>query len=371
MPVTILLADDDPVMRLARAALAPAEVDPAWLRAYFAPDPGDPSARLAALARRTGLDHDVRVLPGATGSEAELLERVAEADAVVLRRGRVSAAVLGRARRLRLVQRIGARPHGIDLEAAARAGVTVSCLPRRTLALTAEHVFLLMLALAKRLLRAHTAVVEGRYDPAAVRPIGNVAYNWPGLTELDGLWRRTLGIIGLGEVGTLVARRARAFDMTVLYHGRTRLAEAEERRLGVRFAPLDELLAESDFVSLHASDTPENEGLMGEAQFARMKPTAVFVNTSRGRLCDEAALLDALRTGRIGGAGLDVHQVEPRPAGDPLAQLPNVVLTPHAAGGSRYGLLAEIEEALGNVRAALDGRPVAFTVRSEGEHGHG
>jgi len=139
---------------------------------------------------------------------------------------------------------------------------------------------------------------------------------------------RVLGIIGLGAIGTAVARRARGFGMRVLYTKRHRLSPSEERERGVEFAPLDRLLAESDFVSVHAPQTPETRHLIGEPQLRRMKPTAYLINTARGPLVDEAALVAALRNHGIAGAGLDVYEQEPT-VSPGLLDLANVVLTPH------------------------------------------
>ena len=144
-------------------------------------------------------------------------------------------------------------------------------------------------------------------------PENGVAYNWPGLSDLAGLYGKTVGIIGLGEVGTMAVNMARAFGAHVIYCNRTRLAADREQALGMQYRPLGELLAQSDFVSLHASNLPENKGAMDASILAQMKRSAFFINTSRGRMVDEAALADALRNGTIAGAGLDVHATEPRP----------------------------------------------------------
>ena len=145
--------------------------------------------------------------------------------------------------------------------------------------------------------------------------------------------------------------------MTIIYSNRTRLPAVRERALDVSYRPLDALLADSDFVSVHASNIGPNDRLIGRAAFASMKRTAFFINTSRGRLVDEDALFDALAAGMIAGAGLDVHQVEPRQANDRFAALPNVVMTPHIAGGTRLGLLKEATAIFTNMRAALAGEP--------------
>jgi phosphoglycerate dehydrogenase-like enzyme len=340
------------VIRIARLVLAGGERDP-WIRDFFAPEEVDLS-RLVAAARGARASDGVDIALG---------ER-ADSTVLVFRRGAVTREVLARHPRLRLVQRLGERADDIDLAAAAERGVRVSCLPRRTLHVTAEHALLLMLALAKRLLIADRSVRHGGYDTARVRAQDGVAYNWPALTELSGLFGKTLGIVGLGEVGTLVARLARAFGMRVLYHQRRRASPTQEAALGCEQAPLGELLGHSDFVSLHAANLPENEGLANRAFFAAMKRSAFFVNTSRGRLVDEDALYSALTQGGIAGAGLDVHRVEPRPPHERFAALPNVLLTPHIGGGARSGVLDELAVLLSNCAGALCGEPPQYEVQA-------
>jgi glyoxylate reductase len=165
---------------------------------------------------------------------------------------------------------------------------------------------------------------------------------------------KTLGIVGLGAIGRAVADRARGFHMRVLYTKRTRLSEAEERALDVDWRPLDELLRESDFVSVNPLFTPETRHLIGERELALMKPTAYLINTSRGPVVDEAALVRALREGRIAGAGLDVYEHEPRVTPE-LITLPNVVLTPHvgsAEGDTREHIAGVV---IDNIEAWLRG----------------
>ena len=165
----------------------------------------------------------------------------------------------------------------------------------------------------------------------------------------------TLGIVGLGAIGRAVARRAQGFEMTVLYRNRHR-DEAAERELGVIPVPLDELLARSDFVSLHAPLNPESEHLIDRAALARMKPTAILVNTARGGLVDEVALVDALRDGVIAGAGLDVFEREPELAPG-LATMANTVLLPHLGSATTETRAAMVELACANIIEVLAGRP--------------
>ena len=345
----ILFLDPDHVVTLAWQLLQePTPAQEQWLRSFFAPEPID----LAAL-RSLG-----RGLQPGDGVASEWFEggELAQAHALVFRRGTIARTLLQSAPRLRLVQRLGAGCEAIDLAAAGEQGVQVSCLPRRSLARTAEHALLLMLAGAKRLLEADAAVRRGP-APGQGGRYGDVAYNWPGLAGIVGLEGRTLGIIGLGEVGRLVAVRARAFGMRVLYANRRPLGPAQERALAVEWRPLERLLAESHFVTLHVPNTDQNQHLLDRAAIARMRPDAFLVNTSRGRIVDEDALYEALVAGRLRGAGLDVHGVEPRPR-DHFAALTNVVLTPHLAGGSRLGVLEELADLFDNLRAALRGEPV-------------
>jgi phosphoglycerate dehydrogenase-like enzyme len=218
---------------------------------------------------------------------------------------------------------------------------------------------MLMLALGKRLLIADRAVRTGDYDATKVRSLEGTALRWAGITGAHGLYGATLGLVGLGEVGTIVAGLATAFGMRVLYTNRTRYDAEVEQAVGVEYRPLAELLRQADVVSLHASNAPENVGLMGADEFALMKTTALFVNTSRGRLVDEDALYAALRNGTIAGAGLDVHLVEPRDPHDRFCALANVILTPHMAVGSNPGLVAEMGVMFENCRAVLTGRTPA------------
>lgn len=358
---TLLFLDEDHVLDLARLLLG----DPATARtaaaAFLAPE-RPPPARLAAMAAGLQRGDEVCATVAAPGA-ADFAAQLETADVIVFRRGTVPPRIFRASPRLRLVQRLGVRSDMIALDAAAASGVHVSCLPRRTIVYTAEHAIMLMLAVAKQLLPA-VAAMRGPHGGEHEQT--SVAYNWANLTSIGGLNGRTLGLIGLGEVASLVAVRARAFGMTVLYHQRQRLPATTEERLGVGYRPLMTLLGESDIVSVHVNSSPAALGLIGRRELAAMRPGAILINTSRGALVDEAALLAALTGGRLAGAGLDVHAVEPRPPGDSLLTLPNVVLTPHVAGGSRLAVLDEIESMYENIRAALDGRLPPHGLVTEG-----
>ena len=208
----------------------------------------------------------------------------------------------------------------------------------------AEQTFALMLALAKQLIPAHTALVEADWAlPRLQRS----------LTELCG---KTLGIVGLGGIGQEVARRAVAFDMSIVYAGRRRLPEETEARLGgARHVPLDELLRTADYVSLHAPLSDETRHLLDAERLALLKPTAFVINTARGALVDQEALADALEKGALAGAGIDVFDPEPPAPALRLLKSPNVVLSPHVGGVTRETLIRIALAAVQNVADFLAG----------------
>jgi phosphoglycerate dehydrogenase-like enzyme len=223
--------------------------------------------------------------------------------------------------------------------------------PNTALVGVAEHAVALMLALRRRLAWVHAKTRAQAWAPDKVTPIltdqTKYTYNWIGLDDFGTLYRQTVGLVGLGYIGRAVAARLRPFGVKLLYTQRNRLSRDEEERLGVDYRDLDELLSEADIVSLHHrfQDGPGgNDKQFGAAAFARMKPHALFINTARGRLVDEEALVAALREGRIGGAGLDVFTYEPLPPGHPLLTLDDerLLLTPHVGG-------APIQEAWENI----------------------
>jgi phosphoglycerate dehydrogenase-like enzyme len=358
-PTQIAILDDDHVIRLARYAISgPGEITEQWARDFFLPEDMEP-AQVFAAGRGLHRADDVTLIPMSAKLD---LRQGSDASILIFRRGTIDTALMDANPKLKLIQRIGARPDSIDLRAAAARSILVSCLPRRTIQYTAEHAILLMLALSKRLVEADAAVRKGEWDHDRVHPEHGVAYNWVGMPGLGGLFGKTVGIIGLGEIGSVAAGMARGFGARVVYANRSRLPEEYERRIGVEYLPVPQLLAASDFVSMHANNLPENKGLIGVSTFAQMKPTAYFINTSRGRMVDEDALYTALTKGVIAGAGLDVHYEEPRPRSDRLIGLHNVILTPHLAGGSRKAILNEIETILSNVRAVLASQPIKYQI---------
>ncbi|MFH1573245.1 MAG: NAD(P)-dependent oxidoreductase [Acidobacteriota bacterium] len=290
----------------------------------------------------------------------ELLGLARQAHFLVTRHRIITKEIMSAAgTRLRLIQVMGRLPDRVDLESAKSAGVPVATMPHGGAIAVAEHTMTLMLAVARKLPAGHQGVVGGKYRESGLEPARtsewSFSFNWLGFPDVVELRGRTLGLIGLGEIGREVACRARAFDMKILYCQRRRLSACYEKLLGVRMAGLEELLRESDIVSLHVPHTDETERMLGATRLALMKPSSFLVNTARGGLVDEAALIDCLRARRIAGAGLDVFVQEPLPAGHPLLGLDNVVLTPHIGGGSGGGQKLHFRQVIENLLAAAGG----------------
>ncbi len=301
----------------------------------------------AALERIRALG-DVRYFDAPAAGEDDLIERIGDADIVVNIRSRTrfTPRVLGAARRLKLLAVWGTGTDNIDLAAARDCGVTVSNTPNTATESIAEHTLALMFTVARRLVELDAAVKAGEWPRAE-------------LTQLAG---KTLGIVGTGAIGTRTAELGRVIGMRVLaWSFRVDLAKAI--RLGFQYVDLDHLLSVSDVVSIHLRLSPRTQGLIGAAQLARMKPGAILVNTARGAIVDSAALADALRERRIAGAGLDVFEQEPLPAGDPITRLPHVVLTPHLAGQVPEALERSLNMVADNIAAFLHGRPSNVVVR--------
>jgi glyoxylate reductase len=246
--------------------------------------------------------------------KASLIALLQGAEAVIANSERYDEEVFAGAPTLRQVARWGVGYDAIDLDAASRAGVLVTNTPGVITDAVADLAFTLLCALARRLREGDMRVRSGGWGPLVGAPIGG----------------STIGIIGLGVIGTCTARRAKGFGMRILAHDPVQRPELVEE-LGVEYVDLDTLLRESDFVTLHCNATPQNRGLIGRAQLAMMKPTAFLINCGRGSLVDQQALVEALSTGQIAGAGLDVFEKEPPDPNDPLLKLENCLFMPHTA----------------------------------------
>ena len=284
---------------------------------------------------------DVTVFTDHVADEAALVQRLAPFDVIVAMRERTAfpATVLDRLPRLRLLVTTGMANASIDLRAAARLGVTV-CGTGGSRAATPELVWGLILALARHIPQEDAAVRSGGWQ----RTVG-----W----ELAG---STLGLLGLGRIGQRIARYARAFEMNCIAWSQNLTAERAEAA-GARLVTKDQLFAEAGIVSVHLKLSERTVGLVGAAELALLGPDGLLVNTSRGPIVDEAALVEALRQGHISGAALDVFDTEPLPAGHPLRTMPNTVLTPHLGYVSRDAYAVFYAEAVEDIASWLDGSP--------------
>jgi lactate dehydrogenase-like 2-hydroxyacid dehydrogenase len=284
---------------------------------------------------------------------AELLAQVADVDALLcLLTERVDAELLAAAPRLRVVANMAVGYDNLDTAALAARGIVATNTPGVLTETTADLAFALLLAIARRLPEAERYVRAGRWT------------TWAPLLLLGrDVHGATLGIDGAGRIGAAVARRARGFGMTVLYTARAPRPELE-RELGARQVPFDELLATSDFISLHLPLTPETRHRYDAAALRRMRSTAYLVNTARGALVDPAALYTALSEGWIAGAALDVTEPEPLPPTSPLLTLPNCLVVPHIGSASIATRTRMATLAAENIVAVLQGRPPLTPIRA-------
>lgn len=294
---------------------------------------------------RLAQEHEVEVRLNL--ARDELLAALPDYDALIVRsQVQVDASAIAAGARLKVVGRAGVGVDNIDVDAATRAGIAVVNAPTANTLAAAEHTLALLLALARRVAAADASVRRGEWRRAAFMG-----------AELGG---KTLGIVGLGRVGLAVADRARAFAMNLL--GSDPLVSAEAAATyGVHLVDVDELLAESDVVTLHVPLVAQTRGLLDATRLGRMKRGALLVNVARGGVVDEDALADALASGRLGGAAIDVFEHEP--LGDsPLLSAPNTVLTPHLGASTAEAQARASLEVVQGVLDVLGGRPAAYQV---------
>lgn len=285
---------------------------------------------------------EIRVMERKLDTDAEISEAIGDAHAVMLMRERslFREREFSLAPSLRFISQIGRSMPHLDLDEARRRGVVVSGTPGDSGISTVELTFALMLALA----RSVPAVDRGMHDGA-----------WPPIVGAL-LEAKTLGIVGLGRIGRQVARIAQAFGMDVVAAGKT-LTDERARESGVRRVSLQQLLQESDFVSVHCRSNAETRGLLGTKELASMKPGAFLINTARGPIVSEPALIEALEQGHLGGVGLDVYDVEPLPAAHPLRRFDNAVLMSHRGYGVDQILHQRYERAFQNIINFIKGEP--------------
>lgn len=303
------------------------------------PIPQSALERLRALADVEMGEDGSRIM-----ARADLRERLRGADALFhLMHDVVDAEMIAAAPKLRVIASMAIIPATVAVAAATARKIAVTTIPPIVTEATADLNWALLMAVARRVVEGDAALRRGIFP-------GSQSNHFNGATVRG----KCLGVVGLGRIGRAVARRARGFDMRILYTKRSRLPEAEERELGAAYVSLEELLRRADFVSINAAFTPQTRHLIGPRELALMKPTAFLINTSRGPLVDEAALVEALRSRRIAGAGLDVYEEEPRVHAG-LLPLTQVVLTPHL--GSAEGELREqmAHVVVDNIQAVFKG----------------
>jgi glyoxylate reductase len=309
----------------------------------------------AGLARiRAGCDAEVWDQPLPPPRDV-LLAKVAGCDGLLsLLTERIDAELLDAAPQLRVVSNYAVGFNNIDVPAATERGVCVGNTPGVLTDATADMAFCLLIAAARRVVEGHGYSAGGRWK--TWEPLGHIGQDLAG---------RTLGIVGLGRIGLAMARRCRGgWGMRVLYHDQRANPDAE-RELDARRVEFDTLLAESDFVSVHADLNDSTRGMFNTAAFRKMKPTAVFVNTARGPHVVEPDLVEALRSGTIFAAGLDVTDPEPPRPDNPLLHLPNCIVAPHIASATVSSRNGMAEIAADNLLAGLRGEPLRAWVNPE------
>jgi glyoxylate reductase len=297
---------------------------------------------------------DMEVWPGEFPPSYEtLLVKTRDADGLLcMLSDRIDANLIKNSPKLKVISTMAVGYDNIDVAAATARGIRVGNTPGVLTETTADLIFSLLMAAARKVVEGDRYIREGKWK------------TWGPLTLLgQDIHHATIGIIGMGRIGTEVARRARGFNMNILYYSRTRKSREEEKRLGAEYVDkMTDLLARSDFISLHVPLTPETKGLIGAGEFAMMKPTAVFVNASRGAVVDQHALYEALKNGTIFSAGVDVTIVEPIPMNDPLLTLPNLVITPHIGSASFSTRKKMAFMAADNLLAGLKGVSLPYCV---------
>jgi len=345
----ILVVEDDRFTRIVELVLDPnasAERIAAYAD-FFAHDEPDFAGWCERVRARAPNLYPAEVL--LVDSNTALRTAIADAHGAIIESIGIGADDVAAAHRLTAIHKYGVGLRGIDTAACAARGIKVLTIRRRANIACAETAIGLMLTLAKKVHR-----LAGRISPEQLAAIGyphkpfdrrhTPNSNWPRISGIRMLYDAVLGIVGLGEIGREIVLMANAFGMRVLYHQRTRLSDPEERELRVRYAPLDALLAESDWVVPQLPSSASTRNLIDRAAIARMKPGACIVNVSRADVVERAAVIEALRSGHLGGFALDPLYEEPGRSDDELLRFDNAVLIPHIAAQPRFNALDDISD---------------------------
>jgi D-3-phosphoglycerate dehydrogenase len=298
----------------------------------------------AVLAR---VDPELRMAK--SGSVDDILAVARDADAILVTYAKIPAELIRQLTRCKVIGRFGIGVDNIDLPSAKEKGITVTYVPDYCVMEVSDHAMALLLALARKIPLSNKLVQAGRWEMPAVVPIN----------RLHG---RTLGLVGFGNIPRTLAPKAKAFGLRVITHDPYVSADAL-KVAGVESVSFDQLLQSSDFISVHAPSTPATQGLFNAAAFAKMKKGAMIINTARGPLIDEAALVAALDAGHLGGAALDVLAAEPPPRDSPLIGRDNVILSPHTAFYSVEALNELQTKCASDVASVLSGEPPVYPVK--------
>tara|TARA_R110002020_G_scaffold456465_1_gene672901 strand:- start:9429 stop:10463 length:1035 start_codon:yes stop_codon:yes gene_type:complete len=287
------------------------------------------------------------------GRPEDYFDFIADLDILVTHLTPITAESLKHAPALKIIAVSRGGPVNIEMEAARARGITVVNTPGRNASAVAEFTIASILAETRNLVRGHVSVASGEFG----RQFYHYDHAGPELCEL------TIGIIGYGDIGSRVARLLQPFNTRILVSDPFKELTDEDRRMGIEKVPFDDLLRQSDVVTLHPRVTPQTKGMIGRAQIEMMRPGSYIINTTRGQVLDYTALYDALASGHLRGAALDTFDPEPPPADWPLLKLPNVTLSPHIAGATRYsahkaaGMIAE------DIGLILAGQPPLYPAK--------
>src|SRR5215510_9905718 len=293
----------------------------------------------------------VELRPAQCKSEEEIIELTRGADAILNCYAKMTARVIEKLDRCKIIARYGIGVDNVDLAAATRAGILVTNVADYCIDEVSDHALALILSLSRRIIAADTGVKSGKWSVTAH-------------AEIRRLRGQTLGLLGFGKIAKALASKVQPLGMKVLVYDPYLEPELISRH-GAEAISLDRLLAEADVISIHVPLSPETRNLIGERELALMKATAFLINTSRGGIVDESALAVALKQRQLGGAALDVLEVEPPPADHPLRQAPNMILTPHLAFYSRESVIELQTKAAEEVARMLKGEPPRSPVNRE------
>jgi phosphoglycerate dehydrogenase-like enzyme len=314
----------------------------------LSPLPED-AARMLIGSKVTATElEDVSIVTYKGTRKSDLVQAVADADIIVgdyTSNAVIDAEVLRAAKRCVLIQQPSTGFEHIDADAAAQEGIPVANTAGANTFAVAEHTIMLILACLKKLLLANEKTKQAEW-----------AQDEMPLYGVFELWGKTLGIIGMGRIGKEVARRAKPFGPRLIYYDMDRQSPETESSLDLTYRPLDEVIAQSDVITIHTPLSPQTENLINAERIAKMKPNVIIINVSRGPVVDEAALAKALKDKRIQGAGLDVYAEEPISPKNPLLDAPNVILTPHIAGATNESRARIIDMTIDNVVSMLRGQ---------------